>query len=81
MIPNLSDGTFDLKVLQKMIPPPTEHIAQPQVISLENSQGGCNGATIPLDFVKNVRKIARKNKLRMHLDGARLLNALVEQKI
>jgi threonine aldolase len=28
-----------------------------------------------------VKKIAKKNKLRMHLDGARLLNALVEQKI
>ena len=80
-VPNLADGTFDLDVLQKLIPPPTEHIAQPTVISLENSQGGCSGATIPLKFVKQVKKIARKAKLRMHLDGARLLNALVEQKI
>ena len=31
--------------------------------------------------MKDVKKIARKAKLRMHLDGARLLNALVEQKI
>ena len=27
VVPNLPDGTFDLKVLQKSIPPPTEHIA------------------------------------------------------
>ena len=37
VVPNLPDGTFDLKVLQKMIPPQTEHIAQPTVIALENS--------------------------------------------
>jgi threonine aldolase len=36
------------------------------------------GATVSHDFVKDVHKIAKKNKLRMHLDGARLLNALVE---
>ena len=39
------------------------------------------GAVIDIDFVKDVKKIAKKAKLRMHLDGARLLNALVEQKI
>ena len=77
VVPNLADGTFDLNVLQKLIPPPTEHIAQPTVICLENSQGGCSGAPVSLEFVKSVKKIAKKNKLRMHLDGARLLNALV----
>jgi threonine aldolase len=29
VVPNHPDGTFDLKILQKLIPPPTEHIAQP----------------------------------------------------
>jgi threonine aldolase len=48
---------------------------------MENSQGGCMGATISLEHVADVKKIAKKNKLRMHLDGARLLNALVEQDI
>ena len=39
------------------------------------------GATISLEHVADVKKIAKKSKLRMHLDGARLLNALVEQDI
>ena len=39
------------------------------------------GAVISHDYVKQVKKIAKKAKLRMHLDGARLLNALVEQKV
>uniref|UniRef100_A0A7S3FWH9 Aromatic amino acid beta-eliminating lyase/threonine aldolase domain-containing protein n=1 Tax=Strombidium rassoulzadegani TaxID=1082188 RepID=A0A7S3FWH9_9SPIT len=81
VISNQQDGTFSLEALKKMMPPPTEHIAQPSVICLENSHGGCNGATVGLDFVKEVKKVAKKQKLRMHLDGARLLNALVEQEI
>lgn len=81
VVQNHADGTFCLNQLKKSIPPPTEHIAQPTVIVLENSHGGCMGATVSHDFVKDVHKIAKKNKLRMHLDGARLLNALVEQDI
>ena len=37
IVPNLENGTFDLDVLRSAIPPPTEHISQPTVISLENS--------------------------------------------
>ena len=76
----LPDGTFDLGVLEATIPPVNEHLPQPRVICLENSQGGSNGAAIPLSYVKKVKKIARKKKLRMHLDGARLLNALISSK-
>ena len=81
VLPNFPDGTFDLDQLKSVIPPPSEHIAQPTVISLENSHGGCWGSLMSHDYVKQVKKIAKKNKLRMHLDGARLLNALVEQEI
>lgn len=81
VLPTLGDGTFDMNALAKAFPPPTEHIAQPAVISLENSHGGVMGAPVPLDFVKQVKKLAKKHKVRMHLDGARILNALVEQKI
>jgi len=75
---NLPDGTFDLDKMTKSIPPPTEHMAQPAVICLENSHGGVMGAKVDLDFVKDVKKVADKYKIKMHLDGARLLNALVE---
>lgn len=48
------------------------------MLAIENSQQGCVGASVPLSFVKEAKKLVRKNKLRFHLDGARLLNALVE---
>jgi len=80
VVTNQPDGTFDLQELEDAIPVVSEHLAQPRVICLENSQGGSNGAAITLEYVQQVKAIADKKKLRMHLDGARLLNALIHTK-
>ena len=77
LVKSQPDGTFDLDELKAKIPIENDHLAQPKVISLENSHGGCNGAAIPLSFVQDVHKIASANNIRMHLDGARILNALL----
>lgn len=50
----------------------------PSLICLENSQGGCDGAVIPKSHAEQVGEIARKYGVKMHLDGARVLNAMVE---
>jgi threonine aldolase len=72
------DGTFDLKELEARIPiVVNEHLAKPDLICMENSQGCFNGAAIPLQHVHDVKKVADKFDLKMHLDGARLLNALI----
>lgn len=52
-------------------------MSQPRVIALESSHNICNGRVLKLDFIKEVKKIANKHKLRFHLDGARALNAAV----
>jgi threonine aldolase len=51
-------------------------LPQPRVIALESSHNICSGRVLPLDYIKKVKKIAKKHKLRMHLDGARGLNAV-----
>ncbi|KAG1460386.1 hypothetical protein G6F56_005962 [Rhizopus delemar] len=43
-----------------------------KVISLENT---LNGTIMPLDEIQHIRTFAKKNKLLMHLDGARLWHA------
>jgi threonine aldolase len=45
------------------------------VIALENTHNLCNGSVLPMDYVKQVAKLAKARKLRLHLDGARVLNA------
>ena len=57
------------------IPPNSYHLSQPRVIALENSHNLCNGRVLGVDYIGKVKKIANKHKLRMHLDGARSLNA------
>ena len=44
---------------------------------MENSHGGSNGAAISLDHVLEVKSIAQEFGLKMHLDGARFLNAVL----
>ena len=77
IVPNKPDGTMDLNQLAYIIPPNSIHLSQPRVIALESSHNICNGRVLKLDFIKEVKKIANKHKLRFHLDGARALNAAV----
>lgn len=81
IVPNLADGTMNLTELERAIPPVSMHLPQPRVIALENSHNICNGSVLQPSFVKDVKKIAVKKGLRMHLDGARALNAAVYLKM
>ena len=71
------DGTFDLNELDAAIPPVQEHLSQPSVVSLENSHNFCNGRVLRQDYIDKIADICKRYKLRMHLDGARILNASI----
>lgn len=49
-----------------------------RVIALENTTNKGGGAFYSLDTIKEMRKIADRHKLFLHLDGARIWNALAE---
>ena len=78
VVPNQADGTMNLKEIEYIIPPNSIHLAQPRAIVLESSHNLCNGRVLKMDYIKAVKQIATKHKLRMHLDGARGLNAAVK---
>ncbi|WP_397446058.1 threonine aldolase family protein [Polaribacter sp. R77954] len=61
--------------------------AQPQIylpytkmICIENTTNKGGGACWDFEELKKIKKIAQKNNLNYHLDGARLFNALVAKK-
>ena len=58
-------------------PPGDLHMAPTRVLSLENTHNGGGGRVWPLDAYREVVGEARRRDLRVHLDGARLLNAAV----
>jgi threonine aldolase len=50
------------------------------VVALENTVVREAGSYYTLDQIKSISQFARKQGLKMHLDGARLFNALIETK-
>jgi len=54
------------------------HLPITSVVSLENTVVREAGSYYTLDQIKTISEFARSKNLKMHLDGARLFNALVE---
>ena len=75
-IPLKDDATMDLTALESAIKPKDVHYARTRLICLENTHGGRG---LPQDYPAKVKAIADQYGLGMHLDGARLFNAVVEQ--
>ncbi|KAM3923209.1 uncharacterized protein RB166_012323 [Leptodactylus fuscus] len=76
-IRTLKHGRLDLKDLESKIQHgyPDVHFAQTRLICLENSHNRMGGRVLPLSYMKEVRDLADRYGLKIHLDGARLLNA------
>ena len=53
------------------------HIVPIKGISLESSHNNCSGQALRPSYISEVSKIAKKNKIKLHLDGARSWNASV----
>ncbi|XP_075701827.1 uncharacterized protein LOC142665903 isoform X2 [Rhinoderma darwinii] len=73
----MKDGRLDLKDLEGRIQHgyPDVHFAKTCLICLENSHNRMGGRVLPLSYMKEVRDIADRYGLKIHLDGARLFNA------
>ncbi len=53
------------------------HVPQTRVVSVENTHNAAGGRVWPLEEIDAVVETSRELGLRVHLDGARLLNAVV----
>ena len=75
---NAADGTLPLPAIEAAIKPDESHFARTRLIALENTIGG---RVLPTGYTGAVREIADRHGLAMHLDGARLWNAAVKQRV
>uniref|UniRef100_A0A8C5QYU6 Aromatic amino acid beta-eliminating lyase/threonine aldolase domain-containing protein n=2 Tax=Leptobrachium leishanense TaxID=445787 RepID=A0A8C5QYU6_9ANUR len=73
----LQDGRLDLQDLESKIQHsyPDVHVGQTRLICLENTHNRMGGRVLPVSYMKEVRDLADRYGLKVHLDGARLLNA------
>lgn len=53
------------------------HKARTSLVSLENTSNRGGGSCYDLEEIKNIRQVCDEDHLALHLDGARLFNALV----
>ena len=53
------------------------HYPVTSLVVVENTHNRWGGAVIPIDEIKRIRKLSDERGFKMHMDGARLLNAQV----
>tara|TARA_R110002110_G_scaffold153886_1_gene347565 strand:- start:121103 stop:122125 length:1023 start_codon:yes stop_codon:yes gene_type:complete len=73
-LPVQADGTLALNDIEAAIKADDVHFARSRLIALENTHGG---RIMPDGYTGQVRALADRHGLRVHLDGARLFNAAV----
>jgi threonine aldolase len=56
------------------------HKARTSLVSLENTSNRGGGSCYDLEEIRKIRKVCDENNLILHLDGARLFNAIVARK-
>jgi threonine aldolase len=70
-------GIFSGEQLAAAIKPPDRYALRSRLVSVEQTTNLGGGRVWPLDTVKDVLRVAREHGLRAHMDGARLMNAVV----
>jgi threonine aldolase len=75
LLPNQADGTIALDALQGAVRSEDVHFPTSRLIVLENTHNRCGGTVLSTDYMARVGELARRNDLRLHVDGARIFNA------
>jgi threonine aldolase len=70
-------GILDVTQLEDKIRPDNEHLVRTRLVCLENTHNRGGGKVYPLEKIQAISAWARRHGLAMHLDGARLWNAVV----
>ncbi len=71
------DGLFDGADVRAAVHPDESHFAPTRVVAVENTHNRAGGRIFPMAQIKDVAEAAREHGLHLHLDGARLFNAVV----
>lgn len=70
-------GLMTAEQIEGAIRPKDPHSIQTALICIENTHNAGGGTIYPLATIERIRAVARTQGIPMHLDGARLMNAVV----
>ncbi|PKR77228.1 low-specificity L-threonine aldolase [Halalkalibacillus sediminis] len=69
-------GAMDPTEVEAAIRPEDVHLPETGMICVENTHNRSGGAVVPLETMKQTYEVAKKHGIPLHLDGARLFNAV-----
>lgn len=72
------NGRFTAKQVEEALHPYADWLPPTSLVTIENTCNRGGGSYYQLKNVKEIAQVCKKNKLSLHLDGARIFNALVE---
>jgi len=70
-------GIFSAEEVEKRIRGKNIHHPNTALVCIENTQNLGGGAIYPLNFMQEIYQLAQKYHLKVHLDGARIFNAVM----
>ena len=70
-------GRFTAAQVRDAVRPPVHYMPRSRVVSIEQTANIVGGVCWPLAEVEAVAAVARESGLAVHMDGARLMNAVV----
>ncbi|HEX5499211.1 MAG TPA: threonine aldolase family protein [Thermomicrobiales bacterium] len=70
-------GIFTADDIRPLVSRRTTHAARTAMVSVENTTNRGGGAIWPLENLAGLRALADEHDMKLHMDGARLLNAAV----
>lgn len=79
-LPSLK-GILTPETIEAAVRPVDIHQPRSALICLENTHNRAGGTCYPLETLAAIRKVADRNRMSVHIDGARLFNAAVAQGI
>lgn len=71
------DGRMDAEEVREAIRPDFIHCPRTALVCLEQTHNVAGGVVVPMEEVQAVSAVAREHGVPVHLDGARLANAVV----
>ena len=77
-IQNNEDGTMNLHAIKNGIRENDIHEPITRLICIENTHNVCGGKILPLEYISNLRQISNQYSIPIHMDGARIWNAITE---
>ncbi|MFH1907761.1 MAG: low-specificity L-threonine aldolase, partial [Chloroflexota bacterium] len=78
---NQPDGSLAIDDIEAAIRPDDAHHPVTRLIALENTHNHCGGTYQTVEYTRAVSDFAHAHGLVVHLDGARIFNAAVAQRI